>query len=175
MNGSRPSWRLGHGDPYLPAGVVFARTEVRVSPEQATAKWTSRLQGATTEMTQGVQRVTTAPGQLAAAKFDKWMAGIQASAPKWRRNVAAVPLEAWKASMVNIGIPRVGQGAAQKAGKYQAFAADFYPFLAGAMAKINAMPDSTFEARLQKATAMATALHAYKRGGSSGVGGTPAA
>lgn len=149
----------------------MARTTVRVDPQQATSKWTSRLQGATQEMTQGVQRVSKAPGQDAAAKFDKWMSGIQANAQKWRRNVANVPLDQWQHAMVNIGIPRVGQGATAKAGKYQAFAADFFPFLSAAMARVNAMPDNTFEARLQKATAMATALHGYKRGGASGVGG----
>lgn len=156
------------------AAVLMARTEVRVTAQQATSKWTSRLQGATQEMTQGVQRVTTAPGTAAAAKYDKWLAGIQANAQKWRRNVAAVPLQAWQSSMINIGIPRVGQGAQAKAGKYEAFANDFYPFLQQQMVKVNAMPDNTFEARLQKAQAMAIALHAYKRGGSSGVGAPPA-
>ena len=158
------------------AGLVLAggaRTEVRVTPEQATSKWTSRMQASTAEMAQGVARVQTAPGQLAAAKFDKWMAGIQAGAQKWRRNVAGVSLQQWQSAMTNIGIPRVGEGAAKKAGKYTAFANDFYPFLAQQMARVNAMPDTTFEARLAKATAMATALHGYKRGGSSGVGGGP--
>lgn len=149
----------------------MARTSVRVSPEQATSKWTSRLQAATTEMQQGVARVDKAPGQLAAAKFDKWLAGVQAGAQKWRRNVAAVGLDQWKSAMTNIGIPRVGQGAQQKAGKYQAFAADFYPFLQQKMATVNAMPDTTLDQRIAKAGAMARALSEYKRGGSSGVGG----
>lgn len=174
MRGLLPLWRLDHGDPWLPAGVRFARTEVRVTPEQATAKWTSRLQAATTEMTQGVARVQQAPGAAAAAKFDKWMQGIQQNAEKWRRNVNAVTLQQWQQSMTSIGIPRVGEGAAKKAGKYTAFAQDFYPFLQQQMVKVNAMPDNTFEARLQKAQAMAIALHAYKRGGSSGVGAPPA-
>jgi len=121
-------------------------------------------------MTQGVARVTKAPGADAAAKFDKWLSGIQANAEKWRRNVAAVPLDQWQSAMTNIGIPRVGEGASKKAGKYQAFAADFYPFLANAMARVNAMPDNTYEARKAKSAAMQDALHAYKRGGATGVG-----
>lgn len=140
------------------------RTEVRTSPQQATAKWTARLQASTAEMTQGVARVSQAPGAQAAAKYDKWLAGIQASAEKWRRNVAAVTLESWKSSMTNIGIPRAAEGAVKKANKYEAFATDFYPFLAGAMAKVNAMDDSSYAARKAKASAMMDALHAYKRG-----------
>jgi hypothetical protein len=139
------------------------RNEVRTTPQQATAKWTARLQASTTEMTQGVARVSVAPGQQAADKFDKWMAGIQASAEKWRRNVAAVPLESWKSSMTSIGIPRAAEGAVKKANKYEAFAAGFYPFLAQAMAKVNAMDDSSYAARKAKASAMMDALHAYKR------------
>lgn len=153
----------------------MARTQVRVTPEQATTKWTSRLQQATTEMQQGVARVTKAPGADAAAKFDKWLAGVQAGAAKWRRNVANVSLQDWQNAMTNIGIPRVGQGATQKASKYTAFASDFYPFLGQAMARVNAMPDATFEQRLAKSTAMQQALHNYKRGGSSGVGMTSTA
>lgn len=162
---------IDHGQGCRVDSRAMARSEVRTTPEQATTKWTSRLQAATTEMTQGVARVQTAPGAAAAAKYDKWLAGIQAGAQKWRRNVASVSLQQWQSAMTNIGIPRVGEGAAKKAGKYQAFAADFYPFLAQQMQRVNSMPDSTFEARLAKATAMATALHGYKRGGSSGVGG----
>lgn len=149
----------------------MARSQVRVTPDQATSKWTSRLQAATTEMQQGVARVDKAPGQQAAAKFDKWLAGVQAGAQKWRRNVAAVTLDQWKSSMTNIGIPRVGQGATQKAGKYQAFASDFYPFLQQQMQRINAMPDTTLDQRIAKSGEMARALAGYKRGGTSGVGG----
>jgi hypothetical protein len=115
-------------------------------------------------MTAGIARVQTAPGAQAAAKFDKWMAGIQASAEKWRRNVQNVSLESWKTSATTIGVPRAMEGAVKKAGKYEAFAQDFYPFLAQKMAQVNAMDDSSYAARKGKAMAMMDALHTYKRG-----------
>jgi hypothetical protein len=152
------------------AGVLvgMARTQVRTTPQAATTKWTSHLQGATTDMTAGVQRVTVAPGELAAAKFDKWLAGIQASAEKWRSRVKSVSLASWQQSMVSIGIPRAAEGASKKANKYEAFATEFYPFLESQMAKVNAMDDSTYAARKAKASAMMDALHGWKRPSTSG-------
>jgi hypothetical protein len=148
--------------------LAMARTQVKTNPQQATQKWTSHLQAATTDMTAGVARVSVAPGEQAAAKFDKWLAGIQANAEKWRSRVKSVSLSSWQNSMTTIGIPRAAEGASKKANKYEAFATEFYPALEQAMAKVNAMDDSTYPARKAKAAAMMDALHAWKRPGTSG-------
>lgn len=127
---------------------------VRVSPDQATSKWVNRLGAATQEITQGVQRVQQAPGQLAAAKFQKWQQGLAESAQKWRRNVAAVSLSDWQQAMTQYGIPRVAQGAQAKQGKYQRFAAAFFPHLEAGLSRIQSMPDTTFEDRVARAVEM---------------------
>lgn len=140
-------------------------TQVRVTPQQAQDKWSSRLGAASTEITNGVNRVTVAPGQLAAAKFDKWLAGVQASAQKWRSRVASVPLETWKAATI-AGIPRISSAATAKVGKYKAFASEFYPFLETGMQKIHAMPDNTIDARINRAVEMMRYNSTFKRSGS---------
>lgn len=138
------------------------------TPDEITAKWLSRLQGATQEMTAGVGRVTQAPGALAAAKKAKWFNNLQASQDKWARNVAAVPLEAWRSAMTSYGIARVAQGAQAKQHKMQAFLTSFLPYLDRGVQTVKQMDDSTFEARLQRATAMARWNHNYQRPGTSG-------
>lgn len=143
----------------------MATQQVRVTPEQAGDKWASRLGAASTEITNGVNRVTTAPGQLAAAKFDKWLAGVQASAQKWRSRVASVPLETWRAATI-AGIPRISSAASAKVGKYKAFASEFYPFLEAGMQKIHAMPDNTVDARINRAVEMMRYNATFKRSGS---------
>lgn len=148
---------------------------VRVTPDQATSKWVSRLSGATTEIQQGVSRVTQAPGQAAAAKFQKWQQAIQESANKWRRNVAAVSLEQWQASMVNIGVPRVAQGAQAKQDKFQRFASEFFPHLERGVEAVSRMPDTTFEDRVQRAVAMMRHNRNFQRGGGGGAGMPPGA
>lgn len=126
----------------------------RVTPDQATAKWLSRLQAATTEIQNGVARVTTAPGTLAAAKSQKWLNNVTAAQTKWARNVASVSLTDWQAAMNNYGIARVAQGAQAKQQKVTNFFTSFLPFLDRGVAQIKAMDDTTFEARLQRAVAM---------------------
>ena len=136
------------------------------TPQDVTAKWLERLSGSTTAIENGVRRVQTAPGVAAAAKYDKWQAGLQANAQKWRRNVAAVPLQTWQDRMINIGAPRVATGAQAKQDKFQSFMSQFLPFVDNAAQRVRAMPDTTYEQRKARANAMMDALHAFQRGGS---------
>lgn len=141
---------------------------VRVSPSDATSRWVQQLSGAGARITAGVQAVSTSPGQAAAAKFQKWVASLQDPAvqQKWRTNVAAVQLSEWQQLMTEVGIPRIASGAQAKQGKYQAFAESFFPFLARNVAQVEAMDDSTFQARVQRAVQMMTLNHGYKGKGS---------
>lgn len=137
---------------------------VRATPQSATAKWVSNLSGATERMTAGANSVTTAPGQLAAAAADKWLARVTASKAKFAANVSKVSLQSWQNSYINIGIPRVAQGAQAKQDKMQAFMADFLPYLANGVAQIDKMPSTTLQDGIARATAMITYNAKYRRG-----------
>ena len=140
---------------------------VRVSPQDATSKWVSRLSGATAEIQAGVDRVTVSPGQSAVAKFQKWVNAITSADAqnKWKRNTGALQLSDWQSSMKNVGIPRIAQGAQAKQGKFESFMSDFLPFLARGVQQIESMDDSTFEARVQRAVAMMNYNRNFKRSG----------
>jgi hydroxymethylglutaryl-CoA reductase len=105
-------------------------------------------------MTAGVQAVTKAPGLAAAAASGKWLAKVTAAQQKFATNVSAVSLQSWQNSMVNIGIPRVAQGAQAKQGKVQAFMTQFLPYLQTGVATIDAMPSNTLEDGVARASAM---------------------
>lgn len=137
---------------------------VRVNAEQATRKWVDRLSGATTEIQEGIQRVDTAPGQKAVAKRDKWRNNLQASEQKWVNNTGRVTLEEWKQSAVEIGVPRIAQGAQAKQGKMRRFQEEFLPFLARGVQQVEAMDDTTFEQRVQKSVAMMRHNRNFRRG-----------
>lgn len=143
-------------------------TVTRVSPQQGSDKWRTRLSAASADMTTGVNNVTVAPGVQAAAKRDKWLAGVTGAADKWQRNVKAVSLQSWQQSMTTIGIPRVAQGAQAKQQKYTDFAASFYPFLDRGVAQVNQMPDTDMESRIQKAVAMMRYNATYQRPSNQG-------
>lgn len=140
---------------------------VRTTPEQAQAKWVQRIQASSQSIMDGVNRVQVAPGQRAAAKSQKWLQNTQAAADKWRRNVAAVSLQDWQRLMTEVGIPRIADGAQKKQAKYGAFAQQFFAHLQAGVAKIEAMPDTTFEERVQRATAMMRHNRDFKRQPSS--------
>lgn len=138
---------------------------VRVSPEQGSNKWVNRLSAATPDIQAGIQRVTEAPGQKAAAKAQKWIQNVQASQDKWKRNVASVSLESWKKNFVEVGVPRIAQGAQAKQDKYTQFATEFYPHLDAGINKVKAMNDTTLEDRIGRAVAMMRHNATFKRTG----------
>lgn len=135
----------------------------RVTPQQASDKWKTRLSAASADMTTGVNNVTVAPGVQAAAKRDKWLAGVTGAADKWQRNVKSVSLQQWQQAMTTIGIPRVAQGAQAKQQKMTDFMNSFLPFLDRGVAQINQMPDTDMESRIQKAVAMMRYNATYQR------------
>lgn len=139
---------------------------VRSNPADATKKWVQNIGQATDRITKGVQAVSVAPGQKAAAQSAKWLQKVTASQDKWRTRVASVSLSDWQNAMVNVGIPRVAQGAQAKQQKMQDFMTNFLPYLASGVARIDAMPSTTLEDSINRAVAMIRHNAAYKRSGS---------
>lgn len=143
---------------------------VRSTPQDATSKWVQNLSGSTERIKAGVARVQTAPGQQAARQAQKWLQRVTASQDKWRQRVSSVSLQSWQASMTDVGIPRVAQGAQAKQSKYTDFASQFFPYLSQGVARIDAMPSVTLEDNINRAVAMIRHNAGFKRG-TGGVGG----
>lgn len=135
----------------------------------AAQKWARNLGNATTDIQAGIQRVTQAPGALAAAKVEKWYQAVTAAKGKWQRNVSRVDLGTWQQAAL-AGVSRVGAGASQKQAKWAAAFEAFRPHLEAGMRKVNAMPDDTLDQRLQRMMEMARHNSAYQRPGGSGTG-----
>lgn len=138
---------------------------VRANSEQATAKWVQNIGQATERITSGVQAVQTAPGAAAAAAHQKWLSRVQAAADKWRQRVGSVSLQDWQQSMINVGIPRIAQGAQAKQGKMKAFMDDFLPYLSQGVARVEGMPSVTLEDNINRAVAMIRHNSQFKRSG----------
>lgn len=134
-----------------------------LDPTAATAKWVQNLSNSSQHITAGVNNVTVAPGVAAANSVNLWLQRIQASAQKWATNVKAVSLSDWQQAMINVGIPRIAQGAQAKQGKYMAFAQQFYPYLAQGQAKVKAMPKGDISASIARATFMIQHNAAFKK------------
>lgn len=136
-----------------------------LDPTAATAKWAQRMQASGQQITEGVNAVTVAPGVQAAKQSATWIAKLQASVPKWTKNVAAVSLQSWQSSMIDKGIPAIAAGVQAKQGNYAAFAAKFYPYLAAGAATINNMPKMSLADGINKAVAQINYNAKYAGGG----------
>jgi len=132
-------------------------------PNQAAAKWAANMQNATQAITNGVNAVTTAPGESAAAAVDLWAQRVAASKNRWATNVRAVSLSEWKSKMINVGIPRVASGAQANQPKVQAFLQWFLPAQDAVTQQTRAMPKGTIEASIARAANQIRGTAALKR------------
>lgn len=111
------------------------------NPTQAAQNWASRLGGATQAYTDGVNGVKVAPGQLASAAGDRWLANTQASLPRFKANSAAVGLSAWQQAAVDKGAPRLASGATAAQPKVEMVFAKLFPAIRNAVGALPARGD----------------------------------
>jgi hypothetical protein len=135
----------------------------RVTPEQYANKMINRLSGATEDIRRGVENVATAPTAEAAKKADKYLAGVQGSVDKWKRNLMKVGLDEWKQAMVDKGLPRVASGIANAKPKLVAFATELLPYVGRGQEKIKAMPDLSQADSRNRMNAWFDHMSAFKR------------
>lgn len=86
---------------------------------EAAQKWSQNFGAAGTAWANGIESVTVAPGQLAAAASARYISGVQQNVQKWQTRVAGVSLAAWKQQAVAKGQSRLASGATSGMAKYQ--------------------------------------------------------
>lgn len=96
-------------------------------PQAAAQRWAQNLGGATAKITEGVQAVQVAPGQLAARQQAVWAQNTMAAQGKWARNTASISLSEWQTAMIDKGVQRIGSGAMAAQPKMAAFLQAFLP------------------------------------------------
>ena len=136
----------------------------KVTPRQFAEKLVNRARQSTAEMERGVDRVTVAPGEKAAAQADKMLENIIESirSGRWASAVGAVSLQDWKTSMKEKGIPRVSQGLQAAQPKIERFAAKLLPVLDQIQAEVEQMPDRTLEDRIARSAHVMRRLNEMK-------------
>lgn len=133
---------------------------VKATAAEAAQAWGTGFSGATTKYTAGINAVQVAPGQLAAANKNAYLANVQASANIWASKVAAVDLGTWKNAATTVGAQRLASGATKGMPKMQAFMGNFLPQLASI---VGSLPQrGTYDQNINRFTQYAAALHAKK-------------
>lgn len=133
----------------------------RTDATAAAQYWQTGLQNAGPKISAGIDRVATAPGVKAAAKKDKYVAGVTASQDLWARRVSAVSLGEWQ-QRAKAGVSRIAEGAAAKADKYANAVQPVFAHMDSVLSRVDSMPDSTLEQRIQKSAEFQRGMAAYK-------------
>lgn len=137
----------------------------KVDAQTAAGYWAQGMASAGPKISAGIDRVTTAPGQKAAAKKDKYVAGVTASQDLWARRVAAVDLGTWQ-TRAKAGVSRIAEGAQQKQDKYASNVQGVFAHMDSVLSRVDSMPDNTLEQRIQKSAEFQRGMAQYKsRGG----------
>ena len=138
---------------------------VRVTAEEFQEKHARRTSAALEDMRLGVERVTEAPGALAAAKEKKMRQNLLAAldSGKWRRRVASVTLDEWKKDMLEKGVGRVTTGLERAKDKTIEFAGKLIAHQNAILAKLETMPDLTLEDSIARMTMQVREMVKFKR------------
>jgi hypothetical protein len=127
----------------------------KTNAQQWLTKWGTNLAAAGPYITQGVQRVTQAPGIAAAAAQDRLLANFTQSVTSgaWAARTSAVPLSAWQQAMTQKGIPRLQQGITQAQQTKTASITSFLSAVDAAVADTNTLPKGGLEANIARSAA----------------------
>lgn len=133
---------------------------VKANAQQAAANWGTGFAAAGPKYQAGVESVTVAPGQLAAAQKAAYLAGVQNNANIWATRVASVDLASWKNAASTVGAQRLATGATKGQAKMAAFMQAFIPQLQSVVGSLP--PRGTFDQNMARSMNYAQALHAKK-------------
>jgi len=127
----------------------------KLTAKEFQEKWAKRLKAAVDDVRAGIDKVTVAPGELAAAKKEKWIAKMTSSEvqEKWARAVAAVSLEEWKKRARDVGAGRIPGGVDAATDKMVKFGEALLSYQESKLPEVHRMADITREdmrARMNK-------------------------
>ncbi len=134
------------------------------SAADAATRWQQNFGAAGPRWAAGIQSVTVAPGQLAAAASDRYLAGVQQNVQKFAQRSAAVPLQTWKDISVSKGQSRLAGGAQAGLAKYQAAIEKVLTAQRSIIAGLP--PRGTVEQNIQRSSMFQLQMHqAFRAGG----------
>jgi uncharacterized protein YeaC (DUF1315 family) len=137
----------------------------KLTPEQFAEKHNRRTKAALDDMRAGVEGVTVAPTEKAAAKQEKMRQRLLEAleSGKWANGLKRVSLEEWKQKMIELGLNRVASGLDANKKKVEEFAAQLLPHIEAGQKLIEKMPDVTLEDSINRMTAFIRHMSKFQR------------
>jgi ABC-type branched-subunit amino acid transport system substrate-binding protein len=125
------------------------------SAETVTQKWLQKAGASGQTWLDGINSVTTAPGQLAIAQGQKWRDKMasQDVYDKWRRKTGSITNEQWKSITTAKGTTRYTSGIQASADKYRQAIGKVLTYEEQGLSTIRAMPNVTLEDAIARSNA----------------------
>lgn len=136
-----------------------AKTPVEIAEKQI-----KRATAAVGDYKQGVQNVEVSPTEEAAKKVQEYKAGVIAAADdgSYEEGLRAVSKQEWIDRTVSKGGDNYAKGVERSRDKIIDFQTQFSPVRESVKGQVRAMPNSTFEERMQRMDANARGLHEFR-------------
>lgn len=128
------------------------------SPAQAAEYWARGLNGATQKISDGIDRVTEAPGAKAAQQADVWAQNTVASKQKFINNSRRVSLGEWQTA-TKAAVGNVGAGATRNQSKFEQRITPVLNHIAVGVQRLPAR--GNYEQNKMRAVAMMDHMHNY--------------
>lgn len=132
------------------------------SAAEAAQRWQQGFGAAGQRWADGIESVSVAPGQLAAAAQSRYLAGVQQNAQKWASRVSSISLAQWKSQAVAKGQGRLATGAQSGMAKYQARIQQVLDAEKSIIAGLP--PRGTVEQNIQRSAAFQLQMHQQFQG-----------
>ena len=135
----------------------------KLTPQQYTDKWASRLKGAGQQIRDGVANLTVNPCAQAAAASKKWIQKVSDAEGKFVRGLGRVSLEEWKSQLLGKGVQRISSGVDGALAKQVEFASQLLPYTDTVKAACNAMPGLTLDDGINRAVKAIQLMAKFQR------------
>ena len=136
----------------------------KVTPEQYAEKQARNLKNSLPDIRMGIERVSSAPGQKAAAAQQRMKDNLNKSIDdgRWAKKVAGVSLEEWKTAALNKGVDRIASGIDSAHDKQVQMAGRLLAAVDQSASKVRAMPKGTLQDSIARMTAFVTDMSKFK-------------
>jgi hypothetical protein len=126
-------------------------------------RWASGLSNNRQKIIDGVNAVTEDPSEKAIANQAAMRQNVldAIDSGKWARGLRRSGLQGWKAPMLASGVDRAVAGATASKDKFASRIAPVLDFERGLQTTVQAMPNVTFQDKLERMRAWATGMHGY--------------
>lgn len=136
----------------------------KMSASEIAAKWKRNTAGSVQSYKAGVEAVTVAPTEKAAAAVDRYVEGTVRAAEdgSFVEGCKSVSLEAWKARTVGAGAERIGKGVADAEPRVQEFLGQLLPHAERVSQEVSQMPKGTIDDSIARASTAIRRMSEFK-------------